>query len=67
MTLEEAILHALDVCSKSSCDKCAAEHLQLAMWLMELKILKDKEQQKMNEKLKPCPFCGGEADLLANC
>ena len=44
MTLEEAIQHALEVCAKSSCDKCAAKHLQLAMWLMKLKILKGKKE-----------------------
>jgi len=46
MTLEEAIMHAEEVaCSletKDKCDKCAAEHRQLAEWLKELKELRNK-------------------------
>ncbi len=49
MTLEEAIQHAEEVaCSleeKDHCDKCAAEHRQLAEWLTELKKLKEKENK----------------------
>lgn len=45
MTLEEAIMHAEEVaCSletKDKCNKCAAEHRQLAEWLKELKELKE--------------------------
>lgn len=38
MTLDVAIRHAEDVACKS-CDKCAAEHRQLAVWLKRLKAL----------------------------
>lgn len=37
MTLEEAIKHAEKVAA-SKCDKCGAEHRQLAEWLKELKM-----------------------------
>ncbi len=37
MTLEEAIAHAKEVAEISNCDKCQKEHLQLALWLEELK------------------------------
>ena len=46
MTLDEAIQHALDVAAESSCAKCSAEHLQLAVWLLQLKIYQDKEKQE---------------------
>ena len=48
MTLEEAIMHAEEVaCSleeKDKCDKCAAQHRQLAEWLKELKALKESKE-----------------------
>jgi hypothetical protein len=40
MTLDEAILHAQDRALKR--DKCADEHRQLACWLTELKVLREK-------------------------
>lgn len=47
MTLEEAIQHAEEVAcdleNKDKCDKCAAEHRQLAEWLKELKKLKEEK------------------------
>lgn len=36
MTIEEAIKHCEEV-ADSKCDKCGAEHKQLAKWLIELK------------------------------
>jgi rubredoxin len=46
MTLDEAILHAQEQAEKERCngkETCAKEHLQLAKWLIELKILKERE------------------------
>jgi hypothetical protein len=37
MTLEEAILHALDKEKTIECKACAKEHGELATWLLELK------------------------------
>ena len=38
MTLDEAIKHCYE--KAKGCDTCASEHLQLALWLEELKILR---------------------------
>lgn len=58
MTLDEAILHAEEVAEENQsivdgcdyfgenmakCEKCAAEHRQLAEWLKELKQLREQE------------------------
>lgn len=43
MSLEEAIKHALEVASEASCDKCKSEHLQLAVWLKELQVLRKEK------------------------
>ena len=42
MKLDEAILHAEEV-AKNRCDKCGAEHKQLAEWLKDYKRLLEKE------------------------
>lgn len=45
MTLEQAIEHAIEVASEAECDKCRAEHLQLAAWLQELqRYIKEREE-----------------------
>lgn len=41
MTLDEAIAHAEEVAA-ASCDECGEEHRQLAEWLKELKLYKEK-------------------------
>ena len=38
MTLDEAIQHCYE--KARGCDACANEHLQLALWLEELKLLR---------------------------
>lgn len=41
MTLEEAINHCRNIASdESNCEECRENHAQLAMWLMELKIIR---------------------------
>ena len=50
MTLDEAINHALNKAielSKSECCKCAEEHAQLAVWLLELKGYKALSDAKI--------------------
>ena len=49
MTLDEAIVHARETaeCRTGLCESCRAEHAQLADWLDELKIL--RERMKNNE------------------
>ena len=55
MTLDEAIMH----CEyKSDCTECGKEHAQLAVWLKELKALKQQPKQDwipVSEKL-PAPY-----------
>lgn len=41
MTLDEAIKHAEEVL-ESKCGECAIEHKELAVWLKELKKLKEE-------------------------
>jgi uncharacterized protein YacL (UPF0231 family) len=41
MTLNEAIAHAKDVAA-SKCDECGKEHQQLAEWLVELVVSREK-------------------------
>lgn len=46
MTLDEAIEHCNENVQRlieTGCDKCAAEHKQLAVWLEELKQYKIKD------------------------
>ena len=41
MTLDEAIEHTLEIANKDKCmlgRECREDHLQLAKWLIELKI-----------------------------
>ena len=44
MTIEQAIKHAREVAEerKDLCEDCRGEHLQLALWLEELKSYKEK-------------------------
>lgn len=37
MKLDEAIAHCAEITHSSTCEKCRAEHRQLASWLIELK------------------------------
>lgn len=48
MTLDEAIAHCYEVAG--GCDACAAEHLQLAHWLEELKHLR-KESVRLSKMI----------------
>ena len=41
MTLNEAIMHCQDVAENCDNEQCAADHLQLANWLQELKELRN--------------------------
>lgn len=53
MTLEEAINHCRDVAAdESKCEECREEHAQLAMWLMELKIIRDIEPPEKESALR---------------
>ena len=53
MTLEEAIIHCRDVASdESKCEECRENHAQLAMWLMELKIIRDIEPPENESALR---------------
>jgi hypothetical protein len=40
MNLDEAIQHCKEVYEKQKCIECGLEHLQLANWLSELKLLR---------------------------
>lgn len=42
LSLNEAILHCQERAT-GDCSECAREHLQLAEWLEELKILREKQ------------------------
>ena len=42
MTLDEAIAHAKEVAASSKRDECGKEHAQLAEWLQELKVQRDR-------------------------
>ena len=37
MTLDEAIIHAIEVAELSKCEECKQDHLQLAEWLEKIK------------------------------
>lgn len=41
MTLDEAIIHAIEVAELSKCEECKQDHLQLAEWLEKLKKLEE--------------------------
>lgn len=44
MTLNEAIEHCKEIAKDNiECNACCNEHLQLAMWLEELKEYREKE------------------------
>lgn len=51
MTIDEAIIHAeekgKELLKKDSCNKCAEDHFQLASWLRELKILREKTEDDL--------------------
>lgn len=49
MTLNEAIKHA-EAIANSQCGECAIEHLQLAMWLKELKVRREKDFETVEQK-----------------
>lgn len=42
MTLDEAIQHCEEVSENCTNEKCSMDHKQLADWLKELKILREK-------------------------
>ena len=52
MTIDEAIAHAREVASvqKDKCEKCAADHEQLAEWLEELKELRQGKADVIDER-----------------
>lgn len=52
MTIEQAIKHAREVAEerKDLCEDCRGEHLQLALWLEELKSYKD-ENERLTEEI----------------
>lgn len=53
MTLEEAINHCREIASdESKCEECRNNHAQLAMWLMELKIIRDIEPPENESALR---------------
>ena len=53
MTLEEAINHCREIASdESNCEECRNNHAQLAMWLMELKIIRDIEPPEKESALR---------------
>lgn len=49
MTIEEAIKHCDEV-ADSKCDKCGAEHKQLAMWLIELKAAWEAHKREVHQQ-----------------
>ena len=51
MTIEEAILHAEERAKEASCKECADQHRQLALWLRELKMYRER----FGSILKICP------------
>lgn len=44
MTIDEAIRHAKEIADNSECTECAKDHEQLAVWLEELKKLREKSK-----------------------
>lgn len=44
MTIDEAIRHAKEIADNSECTECAKDHEQLAVWLEELKELREKSK-----------------------
>ena len=47
MNIDEAIAHAKEVAKQQyidGCTNCAKEHEQLAVWLEELKLLREKNK-----------------------
>ena len=56
MTLDEAIEHCKEV-ALSLCNECGEDHRQLALWLTELKSLREKEGRKETSS---------RADLIRN-
>ena len=63
MTIEQAIKHAREVAEerKDLCEDCRSEHLQLALWLEELKSYKDGNAIHMEATLDACrnSYIGG--------
>lgn len=61
MTLKEAISHARDVASSTTCEACAQDHLQLAKWLEELEALrKIVNDIRQRQKEMQIPIAGDE-------
>lgn len=54
MTLDEAIEHATEQADVLGVCDCASEHMQLVMWLKELKQLRSEA----------CPACGGTGRMV---
>lgn len=44
MTLDEAIAHAWEVADRQGCTECGLDHMQLALWLKELKARRETEE-----------------------
>lgn len=52
MTLDEAIHHAKEVCSREDTDlKCKSDHEQLHGWLVELKGYREREKKEVEGKI----------------
>ena len=49
MTLDEAIEHAKNVASTCDDEECAADHLQLANWLTDLRMHRESELTSADE------------------
>ena len=45
MTLDEAIIHAREVAAQLGGCECAAEHIQLAEWLEELRERRKNDRE----------------------
>lgn len=53
MTLEEAIDHCWEIAAdESNCEECKNNHAQLAIWLMELKVIRDIEPLESGSALR---------------
>lgn len=46
MTLDQAIAHAWEVSDKQGCTECGTDHMQLALWLEELRERRNRESEE---------------------